>query len=98
MTDTLTLNKVRDQEGVFFILMFAVMAVAAALASLVQLPGIVGAFLVGLAITAAASKHSIQPGIASLMSLPGSVLALNAVFHERFAQCGARSSVERRLD
>jgi Kef-type K+ transport system membrane component KefB len=50
---SLTLNKVREQEGAFFILMFALMAVAAALASLVQLPGIVGAFLVGLAINTA---------------------------------------------
>jgi Kef-type K+ transport system membrane component KefB len=52
------LEKATDQEDVYFILMFAVMAVAAALASLVQLPGIVGAFLVGLAINTAAQNKS----------------------------------------
>jgi Na+:H+ antiporter len=50
------LNKVTDQEDAYFILMFAVLAVAAGLATLVQLPGIVGAFLVGLAINAAAQN------------------------------------------
>jgi Kef-type K+ transport system membrane component KefB len=50
------LDRVADQEDVYFILMFAVLAVAAGLASLVQLPGIVGAFLVGLAINAAAQN------------------------------------------
>jgi Kef-type K+ transport system membrane component KefB len=44
------LKKVAEQEDSYFILMFAVLAVAAGLASLVQLPGIVGAFLIGLAI------------------------------------------------
>src|SRR5215468_8462258 len=53
---TYALNKVADQEDAYFILMFAVLAVAAGLASLVQLPGIVGAFLVGLAINAAAQN------------------------------------------
>jgi Kef-type K+ transport system membrane component KefB len=46
------LKKVAEQEDVYFILMFAVLVVAAALASVVQLPGIVGAFLIGLAINA----------------------------------------------
>jgi Kef-type K+ transport system membrane component KefB len=50
------LDKAADQEDVYFILMFAVLVVAAGLASLVQLPGIVGAFLVGLAINAAAQN------------------------------------------
>jgi Kef-type K+ transport system membrane component KefB len=50
------LNKVTDQEDAYFILMFAVLAIAAGLASLVQLPGIVGAFLVGLVINAAAQN------------------------------------------
>jgi Kef-type K+ transport system membrane component KefB len=50
------MNKVADQEDAYFILMFAVLVVAAGLASLVQLPGIVGAFLVGLAINAAAQN------------------------------------------
>src|SRR5262245_15752466 len=50
------LKKVTDQEDAYFILMFGVLAVAAGLATLVQLPGIVGAFLVGLAINAAAQN------------------------------------------
>jgi len=50
------LKKVTDREDAYFILMFAMLAVAAGLASLVQLPGIVGAFLVGLAINAAAQN------------------------------------------
>jgi Na+:H+ antiporter len=50
------LNKVRDQEDAFFILLFGFMAVAAVLARLVQLPGIVGAFLVGLALNEAAQN------------------------------------------
>jgi Kef-type K+ transport system membrane component KefB len=53
---TKALDKVTDQEDVYFILMFAVLAVAAILASLVQLPGIVGAFLVGLALNSAAQN------------------------------------------
>jgi Kef-type K+ transport system membrane component KefB len=51
------LKKVTDQEDVYFILMFAVLAVAAGLASVVQLPGIVGAFLIGLAINTAAQNQ-----------------------------------------
>src|SRR5215470_5535145 len=47
------LKKAENQEDVYFVLMFSVLAVAAALAGLVQLPGIVGAFLVGLAINTA---------------------------------------------
>jgi Kef-type K+ transport system membrane component KefB len=53
---TYALDKVPDQEDTYFILMFAVLAVAAILASLVQLPGIVGAFLVGLALNTAAQN------------------------------------------
>jgi Kef-type K+ transport system membrane component KefB len=53
---TYAMKKVEDQEDVFFVLMFAVLAVAAGLASLVQLPGIVGAFLIGLAINTAAQN------------------------------------------
>jgi len=48
------LEKVEEQEESFFIVLFAVMAVTAALARMVQLPGIVGAFLAGLAINEAA--------------------------------------------
>ena len=47
------LKKVEDKEDAFFVLLFGVMAVAAALASVVQLPGIVGAFLAGLALNEA---------------------------------------------
>jgi len=47
------LRKVEDDEDGYFVLLFAVMAVAAALAALVQLPGIVGAFLIGLALNEA---------------------------------------------
>jgi Kef-type K+ transport system membrane component KefB len=50
------MHKVRDQEDAFFILLFGFMAVAAVLAQLVQLPGIVGAFLVGLALNEAAQN------------------------------------------
>jgi len=52
------LKKVEDHEDAFFILLFGIMAVAAALASVVQLPGIVGAFLAGLAHNEAAQNKS----------------------------------------
>jgi Kef-type K+ transport system membrane component KefB len=48
------LEKVEEQEDAFFVLLFGVMAVTAALARVVQLPGIVGAFLAGLALNEAA--------------------------------------------
>jgi Kef-type K+ transport system membrane component KefB len=44
------LKKVEHQEDAYFILLFTIMAVAAGLAALVNLPGIVGAFLAGLAL------------------------------------------------
>jgi Kef-type K+ transport system membrane component KefB len=47
------LRMVADDENAYFILMLAVMTVAAALAALISLPGIVGAFLAGLAVNAA---------------------------------------------
>jgi len=50
------MHKVRDQEDAFFILLFGFMAIAAVLAQLVQLPGIVGAFLIGLALNEAAQN------------------------------------------
>jgi Kef-type K+ transport system membrane component KefB len=50
------LKKVEDQEDAFFIVLFGVMAVSAALAGLVHLPGIVGAFLAGLALNEAAQR------------------------------------------
>jgi Kef-type K+ transport system membrane component KefB len=50
------LSRVEDREDAFFVLLFGFMAIAAVLASVVQLPGIVGAFLVGLALNEAAKN------------------------------------------
>ena len=50
------LKKVENHEDAFFVLLFGIMALAAALASVVQLPGIVGAFLAGLALNEAAQN------------------------------------------
>ena len=47
------LRKVADEENAYFVLMLLVMTVAAALAAVINLPGIVGAFLAGLAVNAA---------------------------------------------
>jgi Kef-type K+ transport system membrane component KefB len=47
------LKKVELDEGAYFILMFAILAVAALIAQTIQLPGIVGAFLAGLAVNVA---------------------------------------------
>jgi Kef-type K+ transport system membrane component KefB len=47
------LTRVEHQEDAYFILLFGMMAVAGFLAHLVNLPGIVGAFLAGLAVNAA---------------------------------------------
>jgi len=47
------LSRVVDDEDAYFILMILIMALAAALASLIELPEIVGAFLAGLAVNAA---------------------------------------------
>jgi Kef-type K+ transport system membrane component KefB len=47
------LKKVEDDEQAYFILMLAIMATAVALTRVVQLPGIVGAFLSGLAVNSA---------------------------------------------
>lgn len=49
----LLLHQVKDDENACFILMLAIMAVAGLLAELIELPGIVGAFLAGLAVNAA---------------------------------------------
>jgi Kef-type K+ transport system membrane component KefB len=51
------LHRVEEREDAFFVLLFGLMAVAAALAAVVQLPGIVGAFLAGLAINQAAESR-----------------------------------------
>jgi Kef-type K+ transport system membrane component KefB len=47
------LKKVEDGEDAYFILMLAIVAVAGLLAQSINLPGIVGAFLAGLAVNAA---------------------------------------------
>jgi Kef-type K+ transport system membrane component KefB len=47
------LTKVQNDEDSYFVLMLAIMGVAALLARIVNLPGIVGAFLAGLAVNAA---------------------------------------------
>ena len=51
------LSKVEDDEDAYFILMLAILAVAGTLATSINLPGIVGAFLAGLAINAAAQAR-----------------------------------------
>ena len=51
------LRKVADQEDAYFVLMLLVMTVAAALAAIINLPGIVGAFLAGLAVNAAVHEQ-----------------------------------------
>ncbi len=48
------LKKVEDEEDAYFVLMLCIMAVAGVLADAIQLPGIVGAFLAGLAVNASA--------------------------------------------
>lgn len=48
------LRKVENEENAFFVIMLAMLAVAGVLAQIINLPGIVGAFLAGLAINAAA--------------------------------------------
>jgi Kef-type K+ transport system membrane component KefB len=47
------LKKVEDQEDAYFIVMLAILALAGVLAEVLNLPGIVGAFLAGLAVNAA---------------------------------------------
>jgi Kef-type K+ transport system membrane component KefB len=47
------LSKVEDDEDAYFILMLAIVATAGVLADSINLPGIVGAFLAGLAVNAA---------------------------------------------
>jgi Kef-type K+ transport system membrane component KefB len=48
------LKKAEGEEEAYFVLMFGIMAVAGFLARTIHLPGIVGAFLAGLAVNAAA--------------------------------------------
>ena len=57
------LKRIEDEEDAYFVLMLCIMAIAAVLADVIQLPGIVGAFLAGLAINASARD---QPASAKL--------------------------------
>jgi Kef-type K+ transport system membrane component KefB len=51
------LRKFENDQDAYFVLMLAIMAVAALLAKTINLPGIVGAFLGGLAVNAAVQKN-----------------------------------------
>ena len=51
------LSKVRKNEEGFFVTMLGIMAIAGLLADLINLPGIVGAFLAGLSVNAAVQDH-----------------------------------------
>jgi Kef-type K+ transport system membrane component KefB len=51
------LGKVENDEDAYFILMLAIVATAGVLAASINLPGIVGAFLAGLAVNAAAQDR-----------------------------------------
>ena len=51
------LNKVRDNEEAYFVIMLGIMVVSGVLADLVNLPGIVGAFLAGLSVNVAVGDH-----------------------------------------
>ncbi len=51
------LSMVREDEEGFFVTMLGIMAVAGLLADLINLPGIVGAFLAGLSVNAAVQDH-----------------------------------------
>ena len=48
------LKRVEDEEDAYFVLMLCIMAIAGVFADAIQLPGIVGAFLAGLAVNASA--------------------------------------------
>ena len=50
------LKKVEDDENRYFVVMLGIMGVAAVLAQNINLPGIVGAFLAGLAVNAATQR------------------------------------------
>src|SRR4029077_13942018 len=52
------LKKVQNNEAAEFVLMLGIMAVAGMLADFINLPGIVGAFLAGLAVNAAVRERA----------------------------------------
>jgi Kef-type K+ transport system membrane component KefB len=51
------LRKAQKNEDAYFVLMLGMMAVAGVIADYINLPGIVGAFLAGLAVNAAVREH-----------------------------------------
>ena len=51
------LKKLEADENAYFVVMLGIMGVAAVLAQTINLPGIVGAFLAGLAVNAAAHEN-----------------------------------------
>jgi Kef-type K+ transport system membrane component KefB len=51
------LSHVRKNEEAFFVTMLGIMAIAGLLADIINLPGIVGAFLAGLSVNAAVQDH-----------------------------------------
>jgi Kef-type K+ transport system membrane component KefB len=51
------LNKLRDNQAGYFVTMLGIMAISGMLADLINLPDIVGAFLAGFAVNAAAADH-----------------------------------------
>jgi Kef-type K+ transport system membrane component KefB len=60
------LKRVEDEEDAHFVLMLCIMAIAGALAAAIQLPGIVGAFLAGLAVNASAHDKPASAKLAFL--------------------------------
>jgi Kef-type K+ transport system membrane component KefB len=58
---TYVLKRVEHEEDAYFVLMLCIMAIARVLADAIRLPGIVGAFLAGLAVNASARD---KPAIA----------------------------------
>ena len=52
------LSRVEDEEDAYFVIMLCIMVVAGVLADAIQLPGIVGAFLAGLAVNASAREKA----------------------------------------
>jgi Kef-type K+ transport system membrane component KefB len=58
------LRRIQGSEDSHFVLMLGIMGVAALLADLIQLPGIVGAFLAGLAVNSAVEHHASKERLA----------------------------------
>jgi Kef-type K+ transport system membrane component KefB len=60
------LKRVEDEEDAYFVLMLCIMAIAGLFAAAIQLPGIVGAFLAGLAVNASAHDKPASAKLAFL--------------------------------